>query len=218
MSGFMQILDSSHVIDQIFKQRQESIERAKTVSKIDQNSEQRHNTPFRQESLPLTHLNPVSSVGVDIPKFQKHSSLQSNGPAFDKKQSLGANDSKSKPKVLYDKSGIFGSQAIVTQGSHLQETPTQLVKDCTLNQFYDRVNSQLDKAGHSIQIVMQQSPNNHFYRQKERDMAKLQGMGSLVKNWQIDSLAQSQLFAPPSENLTKKEKKQYLEGVRSTLN
>jgi len=63
---------------------------------------------------------------------------------------------------------------------------------------------------------MQESKNSHFFNAKEKDMEKLlmQNYGT-VKHWNIDPFATLASNPPPSDSLSKRQRRKYMESIRS---
>ena len=64
---------------------------------------------------------------------------------------------------------------------------------------------------------MQDSKNKHFFKAKERDMQRLMKENyEQVKNWRVDPFSVEATVVAPSESLSKRERRKYLESIGST--
>lgn len=64
---------------------------------------------------------------------------------------------------------------------------------------------------------MQESNNAHFFKAKEKDLQRLMKENyEQVKHWRVDPFAADATIVPPSDSLSKRERRKYLESVGST--
>ena len=63
---------------------------------------------------------------------------------------------------------------------------------------------------------MQESKNSHFFNAKEKDLERLLKQNyDQVKHWKIDPFSTEASIPPPSDSLSKRQRRKYLESIRS---
>jgi hypothetical protein len=76
-----------------------------------------------------------------------------------------------------------------------------------ISKFQEKVNQQLIGSGHGIQIVMQESKDDHFFKMKEIELEKLsKKQFDKIRNWKVDNDSFDATMAPPAESLSRRER------------